>query len=66
MEIKNNPSNLTPDEKQELNKAKYYVFVYGVGLILVETTEGKHLSWNCSNSVAAKQYLENNSVRELL
>jgi hypothetical protein len=66
MVIKNNPSALTDQEKQALKTAKYFAFTYGVGLIFITGQNNEPISWNCSNSVAAKEYLESNGIRELV
>lgn len=65
MQITNNVTYLTDDEKVILSKAAYYSYVYGVGLIFIHLSEGSQISWNCSNSIAAKEYLENLGVQEL-
>jgi hypothetical protein len=66
MQIKNNVQNLSEEEKAILSKAKYFSYVYGNGLILIQLNDNTPISWNCSNSTAAKKYLENLGIRELL
>jgi len=65
MQITNNITYLTEEEKQTLSKAIYYDYVYGVGLIFIHLSDGSQISWNCSNSKTAKEYLENLGVQEL-
>ena len=65
MQITHNPTQLTEVEKQEIEKALSYSIVYGVGLIFIKTKTNTPLSWNCSNSVGAKKYLDELKIPEV-
>lgn len=60
MKINNNVNNLSKEEVLYLQECKWYSYVYDVGLILLP--DGS--SWDCSNTVEAKAYLDNLGVQE--
>lgn len=60
MSIKHNPSELTDDERKVIHSAPWYVYVYSVGLILLPGA-----TWDCSDTVGAKEYLDNLKICEL-
>lgn len=65
MMIKNNPSSLSEQEREALKGAKNYAYVYSVGLIFITGKNGEAISWDCSNTVAAKKFLDEAGIREI-
>ncbi len=59
MGITNDVEMLTEKEKEHLAQAKYYSFVYGIGLIYLSNGY-----WDCSNSEAARDYLDKLGIEE--
>ena len=59
MGITNNVELLTEKEKAHLAQAKYYSFVYGVGLIYLSNGY-----WDCTDSGAAREYLDQLGIAE--
>lgn len=57
--IESNPSALTQEEKALIAKAVYYSYTYGVGLIFLSNG-----TWDCSNTVGAKQFLDRLGIPE--
>jgi hypothetical protein len=60
MRIDNNVGDLTPDEIARIQACQWYMYTYGVGLIFLEN----NATWDCSNSAAAKDYLDNLKIEE--
>lgn len=64
-DIKTNPVYLSTEEKDLLSKCITYSYVYDVGLIFLKLADGSHATWDCSNTVAAKEYLDQLGVKEI-
>jgi hypothetical protein len=58
--IDHNPTELTDIEKQIIAQANWYMYTYGVGMIWLSND----VSWDCTNSAAAKQYLNDLKIPE--
>lgn len=64
IEITRNLCDLTDTEKEVLRLAQY--FVHAVGLLLIHTSNGNDIAWDCTNAADAYLYLKNElKVREL-
>lgn len=59
MHITHNPHELTEEERKVIANAPWYMYVYGSGLILFPSG-----TWDCSNTVGAKYYLDNLKIPE--
>jgi hypothetical protein len=59
MTIKNNVGQLTQEEKDLLQKASFYMYTFGVGLIFLS-----NCTWDCSDSILAKAYLDRLNIPE--
>ncbi|MGX5691315.1 hypothetical protein [Arcticibacter tournemirensis] len=57
--ITNNVAMLTEKEKAHLSQAKYYSYVYGIGLIYLSNGY-----WDCTNSSEAVEYLDQLGIPE--
>lgn len=60
LHITHNPHELTEDERKLIASTPWYMYVYGVGLILLAGGS----TWDCSDTVGAKQYLDNLKIPE--
>lgn len=59
--ITHNPSELTEEEEKLIRQSQWYVYGYGTGVIMLD-----NCVWDCTNSVAAKEYLDELGKREIL
>lgn len=57
--ITHNPAELTDLERKLISSAPWYMYVYGVGLILFPDA-----TWDCSDSVTAKKMLDDLKIPE--
>lgn len=57
--ITHNPDSLTDEERKLISDAPWYMYVYGVGLIVFED-----MTWDCSDTVGAKKYLDDLKIPE--
>ncbi len=64
LNIENNVDSLTVAEQKAILSANYYVYAYGVGVIMLHT-DTTCINWDCTNSTAAKDYLDKNKIREV-
>lgn len=65
MNIKSNVSSISKYEIEVIKTARNYAYVYGVGLIFITGKNGEAISWDCSNTVAAKKLLDDLGIREI-
>jgi len=65
MLITNNLSSLTAHEKQLIATAKSFEYAYKACTLFVHLESGEMIFWECSNTTAAKMYLEKQGVKEL-
>lgn len=57
--ITHNPHELTEEERKVIETAPWYMYVYGVGLIIFPAG-----TWDCTATVQAKEYLDNLKIPE--
>jgi hypothetical protein len=57
--IDHNPCDLTDEEVAVIKAATFYMYTYGVGLIFLDNA-----TWDCTNSAAAKDYLDELKIPE--
>lgn len=57
--IKNNPGQLTELESKTIAEAEWFIYLYGVGLIYLSNS-----TWDCSDTISAKAYLEELNIPE--
>jgi hypothetical protein len=62
--ITNNLVHLTEEEKNLIDSALSYEYLYGVGVITLKTKDSA-IWWDCTNSADAKDYLASCNVKEL-
>jgi hypothetical protein len=61
--ITNNLVHLTEEEKNLIDSALSYEYLYGVGVITLKTKVSA-IWWDCTNSADAKDYLDSRKVKE--
>jgi hypothetical protein len=59
--VTSNVSGLSSFERHLILQQEWYVYTYGIGIIFM-----KEVCWDCSNSVGAKQFLDENGIEEKL
>lgn len=57
--ITHNPHELTNEERKLISHAPWYMYTYSVGLILFPSG-----TWDCSDTVGAKKYLDDLKIPE--
>ncbi len=65
MLIENNVCDLTEEEKKLILGSENYVYGYKTsGLIMLVHDKIDYLAWDCSDSVGAKDYLDQLEIKE--
>lgn len=60
LRIDHNPHELTEQEVAVIKTSTFYMYTYGVGLIFLDNA-----TWDCTNSCAAKEYLDALKIPEI-
>jgi hypothetical protein len=63
--ITNNLVHFTPAEKEIVDSAIGYEYLYGNGLIYLYLNNDCCIFWDCTNSADAKDYLDGRNIEEV-
>ena len=61
LNINSNVSGLSSYERHTILQNDWYVYTYGIGIIFM-----KNVCWDCTDSVGAKKFLDENEIEEKL